>query len=215
MRSERKKKKLWGALKTKIIDSKNRIREKKREKFNNIPSAALSFCPSLCIDLKHTKESVHVAANYPPPAPSLPLSGAYLVPYLILLIVIGIPLFFLELAVGQRIRRGSIGVWNYVYPRLGGIGVSSLMVSGLCRLTWPPIHTQFTCDKQWLHWCLSRLTCNHVSGSVRTYWRQQHLLRNVSACRVDAGHKYCDWCVGDSFCAFTLSPQFLNLSVRD
>lgn len=59
MRSERKKKKLWGALKTKRIDSKNRIQEKKREKFNNIPSAALSFCPSLCIDLKkHTKESV-------------------------------------------------------------------------------------------------------------------------------------------------------------
>lgn len=59
---------------------------------------------------------------------SCSLSGAYLVPYFILLILIGIPLFFLELAVGQRIRRGSIGVWNYVYPQLGGIGVSSLMV---------------------------------------------------------------------------------------
>ncbi len=56
-------------------------------------------------------------------------TGAYLVPYFILLILIGIPLFFLELAVGQRIRRGSIGVWNYVCPKLGGIGVSSLMVS--------------------------------------------------------------------------------------
>ncbi|CAM9834272.1 unnamed protein product [Bubo scandiacus] len=31
--------------------------------------------------------------------------GAYLVPYLVLLIIIGLPLFFLELAVGQRIRR--------------------------------------------------------------------------------------------------------------
>ncbi|XP_035283296.1 sodium-dependent neutral amino acid transporter B(0)AT2-like isoform X2 [Anguilla anguilla] len=54
--------------------------------------------------------------------------GAYLVPYLILLILIGIPLFFLELAVGQRIRRGSIGVWNYVSPHLGGIGFASCMV---------------------------------------------------------------------------------------
>ncbi|XP_033941337.1 sodium-dependent neutral amino acid transporter B(0)AT2 [Pseudochaenichthys georgianus] len=54
--------------------------------------------------------------------------GAYLVPYLILLILIGIPLFFLELAVGQRIRRGSIGVWNYISPRLGGIGFASCMV---------------------------------------------------------------------------------------
>ncbi|XP_069760140.1 sodium-dependent neutral amino acid transporter B(0)AT2 isoform X2 [Narcine bancroftii] len=54
--------------------------------------------------------------------------GAYLVPYLILLLIIGIPLFFLELAVGQRIRRGSIGVWNYISPRLGGIGFSSCIV---------------------------------------------------------------------------------------
>ncbi|XP_005989285.1 sodium-dependent neutral amino acid transporter SLC6A17 [Latimeria chalumnae] len=54
--------------------------------------------------------------------------GAYLVPYFILLMIIGIPLFFLELAVGQRIRRGSIGVWNYVCPRLGGIGFASCLV---------------------------------------------------------------------------------------
>lgn len=50
-------------------------------------------------------------------------------PYFILLVLIGIPLFFLELAVGQRIRRGSIGVWNYVSPRLGGIGFASCVVS--------------------------------------------------------------------------------------
>ncbi|NWT46241.1 S6A15 protein, partial [Chroicocephalus maculipennis] len=54
--------------------------------------------------------------------------GAYLVPYLILLLIIGIPLFFLELAVGQRIRRGSIGVWNYISPKLGGIGFASCVV---------------------------------------------------------------------------------------
>uniref|UniRef100_A0ABI7X6I5 Transporter n=1 Tax=Felis catus TaxID=9685 RepID=A0ABI7X6I5_FELCA len=54
--------------------------------------------------------------------------GAYLLPYLILLLVIGIPLFFLELSVGQRIRRGSIGVWNYISPKLGGIGFASCVV---------------------------------------------------------------------------------------
>ncbi|KFV54720.1 Sodium-dependent neutral amino acid transporter SLC6A17, partial [Tyto alba] len=50
--------------------------------------------------------------------------GAYLVPYLVLLIIIGLPLFFLELAVGQRIRRGSIGVWNYISA--GVLGTVSL-----------------------------------------------------------------------------------------
>lgn len=60
--------------------------------------------------------------------------GAYLVPYFILLVAIGIPLFFLELAVGQRIRRGSIGVWNYISPRLGGIGFASCVVCFLVAL---------------------------------------------------------------------------------
>ncbi|AWP02851.1 Transporter [Scophthalmus maximus] len=73
-----------------------------------------------------------------PPSRLLLLShlyaGAYLVPYFILLLLIGIPLFFLELAVGQKIRRGSIGVWNYVCPHLGGIGMSSLMVCGFVGL---------------------------------------------------------------------------------
>lgn len=63
------------------------------------------------------------------PSSSSSPAGAYLVPYFILLVLIGIPLFFLELAVGQRIRRGSIGVWNYISPRLGGIGFASCVVS--------------------------------------------------------------------------------------
>ncbi|CAB1322774.1 unnamed protein product, partial [Coregonus sp. 'balchen'] len=33
-----------------------------------------------------------------------------------------------NLSVGQRIRRGSIGVWNYISPRLGGIGFASCVV---------------------------------------------------------------------------------------
>lgn len=95
----------------------------------------MSFCPSLYMDFKHRAKkhsdnhsSCILCSNASFLCPSS-VSGAYLVPYFILLLLIGIPLFFLELAVGQRIRRGSIGVWNYVYPQLGGIGVSSLMVS--------------------------------------------------------------------------------------
>lgn len=74
-----------------------------------------------------------------------PFVGAYLVPYLILLLVIGIPLFFLELSVGQRIRRGSIGVWNYISPKLGGIGFASCIVSFLfvCLFSFTLIHFQF------------------------------------------------------------------------
>ena len=49
-------------------------------------------------------------------------SGAFLIPYLIALVFQGIPLLYLELAIGQRLRLGSIGVWNSISPFLGGVG---------------------------------------------------------------------------------------------
>lgn len=49
-------------------------------------------------------------------------SGAFLIPYLIALVFEGLPLLYLELAVGQRMRKGSIGVWKSISPLLGGVG---------------------------------------------------------------------------------------------
>lgn len=49
------------------------------------------------------------------------------------MLVVGIPLFFLELAAGQAIRQGSIGVWKCISPRLAGVGYSSCVV-GDCSL---------------------------------------------------------------------------------
>ncbi|XP_041932360.1 sodium-dependent neutral amino acid transporter B(0)AT3-like isoform X2 [Alosa sapidissima] len=57
--------------------------------------------------------------------------GAFLIPYLIALVFEGLPLLYLELAIGQRLRLGSIGVWNSISPYLGGVGVSSMVVSFL------------------------------------------------------------------------------------
>lgn len=55
-------------------------------------------------------------------------SGAFLLLYVVLMLLVGIPLFFLELAAGQAIRQGSIGVWRFISPRLAGIGYSSCVV---------------------------------------------------------------------------------------
>lgn len=50
------------------------------------------------------------------------LAGAFLIPYFIALVLEGIPLFHVELAIGQRLRRGSVGVWMAISPYLGGVG---------------------------------------------------------------------------------------------
>ncbi|XP_039191188.1 orphan sodium- and chloride-dependent neurotransmitter transporter NTT5 isoform X1 [Crotalus tigris] len=60
--------------------------------------------------------------------------GSFLLLYLVLLLVIGVPLFFLELAAGQIIRQGSIGVWKHISPRLVGIGFASCVVCSFVAL---------------------------------------------------------------------------------
>lgn len=60
--------------------------------------------------------------------------GAFLIPYCIALVLEGLPLLHMELAIGQRLRMGSVGVWNSISPYMGGLGVSSLIVSFLVGL---------------------------------------------------------------------------------
>lgn len=55
--------------------------------------------------------------------------GAFMIPFLILLVLEGIPLLHLEFAIGQRLRRGSIGVWRSISPYLIGVGIASMLCS--------------------------------------------------------------------------------------
>ncbi|EDV26056.1 uncharacterized protein TRIADDRAFT_37600 [Trichoplax adhaerens] len=55
--------------------------------------------------------------------------GAFLIPYFIMLVIEGIPIFHLELAIGQRLRNGPVGSWNLISPKLKGVGVAGLLVS--------------------------------------------------------------------------------------
>ncbi|XP_047500114.1 sodium- and chloride-dependent transporter XTRP3A-like isoform X2 [Penaeus chinensis] len=60
--------------------------------------------------------------------------GAFLIPYLIMMVLEGAPLFLLELGIGQRLRQGSLGVWTHISPWWTGLGVASTIVSYLVGL---------------------------------------------------------------------------------
>ncbi|XP_025016200.1 sodium-dependent serotonin transporter [Tetranychus urticae] len=48
--------------------------------------------------------------------------GAFLIPYLVMLIFGGLPLFYLELALGQYYRSGCLTLWKNICPIMKGIG---------------------------------------------------------------------------------------------
>ncbi|XP_026466274.1 sodium-dependent neutral amino acid transporter B(0)AT3-like isoform X1 [Ctenocephalides felis] len=67
--------------------------------------------------------------------------GAFLIPFMIMLILEGIPLFLIELGIGQKMRLGSLGVWNTIHPWLGGIGIASCIVTLFVALYYNVIIT--------------------------------------------------------------------------
>ena len=47
-------------------------------------------------------------------------TASFLIPYFLMLIINGVPLFFMELAIGQWYSSGVIGVWKSVCPLMKG-----------------------------------------------------------------------------------------------
>ncbi|XP_076789945.1 orphan sodium- and chloride-dependent neurotransmitter transporter NTT5-like isoform X4 [Arvicanthis niloticus] len=60
--------------------------------------------------------------------------GSFLLMYLILLLMLGIPLMYMEMVVGQWLRKDNIQAWKYLVPWLSGVGYSSILASVLVIL---------------------------------------------------------------------------------
>ncbi|XP_051577523.1 sodium-dependent dopamine transporter-like [Myxocyprinus asiaticus] len=54
--------------------------------------------------------------------------GAFLVPYLFFMVIAGMPLFYMELALGQYNREGAAGVWK-ICPIFKGVGFTVILIS--------------------------------------------------------------------------------------
>jgi len=56
--------------------------------------------------------------------------GSFLIPYVLMLLVCGLPLFFLELTLGQYSGSGPLKVFRRMTPVAGGLGLSLVIVGG-------------------------------------------------------------------------------------
>ncbi|XP_078056862.1 inactive sodium-dependent neutral amino acid transporter B(0)AT3 [Mustelus asterias] len=105
---------------TGVMDETNDVLKEERPKWDNKIQYVLS-CVGFAVGLGNVWRFPYLCQTYG--------GGAFLIPYFIALIFEGIPLLHLELAIGQRLRRGSVGVWNSISPYLGGVGIASMLVS--------------------------------------------------------------------------------------
>ncbi|OAF70941.1 hypothetical protein A3Q56_01280 [Intoshia linei] len=59
--------------------------------------------------------------------------AVFLIPYTIMLFCVGIPIFFLELSLGQYVSRGSMNCWEMA-PIFKGVGIAMLYASAMVAL---------------------------------------------------------------------------------
>uniref|UniRef100_A0A8D0H622 Transporter n=1 Tax=Sphenodon punctatus TaxID=8508 RepID=A0A8D0H622_SPHPU len=59
--------------------------------------------------------------------------GAFLIPYLMMLALAGVPIFFLEVSLGQFASQGPVSVWKAI-PALQGCGIAMLIISVLIAI---------------------------------------------------------------------------------
>ncbi|KAJ8253227.1 hypothetical protein GJAV_G00210490 [Gymnothorax javanicus] len=85
--------------------------------------------------------------------------GAFLVPYLLFLMLCGIPLFLLETSLGQFTSLGGVSAWRKICPLFGGLGYASqVMILHGCVyyiviLAWALFYLveSFQLDLPWAH----------------------------------------------------------------
>ncbi|XP_065779633.1 sodium- and chloride-dependent betaine transporter [Muntiacus reevesi] len=96
--------------------------------------------------------------------------GAFFIPYFIFFFSCGIPVFFLEVALGQYTSQGSVTAWRKVCPLLQGIGLASVVIEAYLNiyyiiiLAWALFYlfSSFTSKLPWT-------TCAHA-------WNTEHCM---------------------------------------
>uniref|UniRef100_A0A8C8DUQ9 Transporter n=1 Tax=Oryzias sinensis TaxID=183150 RepID=A0A8C8DUQ9_9TELE len=97
--------------------------------------------------------------------------GAFLIPYFMTLVFAGIPLFFLETALGQFTSVGGLGVWRLI-PMMKGV---FLVFDSFLELPWQSCNNPWNTVNCFSNYSLTDTT--NLSSAVTEFWeRNMHQL---------------------------------------
>uniref|UniRef100_A0A8C1AHP2 Solute carrier family 6 member 5 n=2 Tax=Cyprinus carpio TaxID=7962 RepID=A0A8C1AHP2_CYPCA len=106
--------------------------------------------------------------------------GAFLIPYLIMLGLAGVPIFLLEVSLGQFASQGPVSVWKAI-PALQGCGIAMLIISVLIAIYYNIImcwtlYYLFASLKGTLPWA----TCKNEWNTNTTFCLSANAVGNLS-----------------------------------
>ncbi|XP_048251436.1 sodium- and chloride-dependent glycine transporter 1-like [Haliotis rufescens] len=142
--------------------------------------------------------------------------GAFLIPYILCLTFCGLPLFFLEVAIGQFCGKSGTKVWS-VCPLMKGLGIGMMVISGVGAASYT-IHCAWT-----LYYaassCRTVLPWTHCGNA----WNSEHCVQSIKLSTawtnstLSSDNKTTDWAgIGwnSSRQRFTASEEFWHFRYK-
>uniref|UniRef100_A0A3B3UEK0 Transporter n=1 Tax=Poecilia latipinna TaxID=48699 RepID=A0A3B3UEK0_9TELE len=114
--------------------------------------------------------------------------GAFLIPYLIFLFTCGVPVFFLEVALGQYTSQGGITCWRKISPLFEGLGYGTQVIVTLLNfyyiivLAWGIFYLYYS-----FSWDLPWSSCNNTWNTEKEAPSQSELEYKTQMCLLGSG----------------------------
>jgi len=114
--------------------------------------------------------------------------GAFLIPYFTMLFLCGMPLFCMELSIGQYFSLGPVTSWTALCPIAKGVGFGVLVISFLCTIYYNVLisyvlyymYESLKIDVPWRN-CKNEWNTKHCIEDYKTY--KENLGRCINATR--------------------------------
>ncbi|XP_045164528.1 sodium- and chloride-dependent glycine transporter 1-like [Mercenaria mercenaria] len=109
--------------------------------------------------------------------------GAFLIPFAIMMCIVGVPLFYMEASIGQFTSRGPMTCWGFA-PVFKGVGISMVLVSAMTSMYYNMILA-------WsIYYMFASFTSNLPWTDCYNRWNSQHCSQKLPLTTCDDGIKY-------------------------
>ena len=125
--------------------------------------------------------------------------AVFIIPYLLMLVIVGVPMFYLETLLGQATQKGPILAWYKICPNLWGLGLAAVFVTTFISLyynviiSWVILYF-FNSFQEPLPWgkCEGYVISTDISVNL-DYWynlTEEDQTSNLASC-INDSTRYC------------------------
>ncbi|KAL4226538.1 hypothetical protein ACF0H5_014523 [Mactra antiquata] len=109
--------------------------------------------------------------------------GAFLIPFAIMMCIIGVPLFYMEASLGQFTSRGPMTCWDFA-PVFKGVGISMVFVSAMTSIYYNMILA-------WsFYYMFASFTSNLPWSDCNNKWNSEFCSQNLPLTQCTDGESY-------------------------